>query len=102
MWKKLGIVPPDDYLSKVFKCLFLQISLDECTRCTKQDVQEPPTDLKVLNDLLIDVDYLESTVTNSEAPVNDYTQNVSHTFSLTADPEFDQKQMDSLPEDTQR
>ena len=65
-------------------------------------MQEPPTDLKVLNDLLIDVDYLESTVTNSEAPVNDYTQNVSQTFNLTANPEFDQKQMDSLPEDTQR
>ena len=55
-----------------------------------------------MKDILNDVDYLESIVTNSEAPVNDYTQDVSHTYSLTADPEFDQKQMDSLPEDTQR
>ena len=39
----------------------------------------------LMKDLLNDVDYLESTVTNSEAPVNDYTQNVSQTFNLTAD-----------------
>ena len=50
----------------------------------------------LMKDILNDVDYLESIVTNSEAPVNDYTQNVSHTFNLTADPEFDQKQMELL------